>query len=252
MINFNFSDDSTKISIPSGPTRLKANTIHNVHVKSVDVVDMDTKNGKMKVLSVVFEDNDGLFYDDRIFEPRSQERKTGTNGKLNPSEYDLFMTKIRLYAKTFAPTLYKIMNDKKLPVTNSWEALITQLSKAFAEGVKAKTVFKLKILKNGSYPAIPRFFLKFNENGEMFISTKFISSIDEDLEFSEYELKKIKEEEALKPTTMTDIPVSDVVMDMTKGTASVTSTPISTAAPIPQAGGAQGDEWEKMLAGISQ
>lgn len=245
-IPYNFSDPNTQVSISKGPTHLQANTIHEVHIKSAIPVDIDTKNGKMKILSIVFENSEGLIHDDRIFEPRSQERKPGKNGALNPSEYDSFMTKIRLYARVFAPKLFALMNDGKMPVTSSWDQLITMLAKSFEEGIKAKTVFKIKLLKNGDFSTIPRFFLKFNKNNELFISTKFISAIDEPLEFSDYELNRIKEEQALKPTKMQDfIPTKDDVMDMSTGVVPAPSQ--ESTSPF---GGGQSDDLERLMASM--
>lgn len=238
MINFNFAEAAQQVSITStGGTRLKANQIHKVVCDKCEVREIDTKNGKMKILSFVFADKDGLFYEDTIFEPTSTERKANSFGGVNPSSYDLFMTKIRLYAKTFAPKLYDMLNANKFPATNSWESLITTLCKAYQEGVTAKIPFQIKLMrKPDGWATLPTFFLTFNQKNELYIKNKFIASENETLEFSAKELEKISKEEALVPTKMTDIPAGDTVF--------VTGSGV----PQTQVGGAPKDELSSLLA----
>jgi len=246
--NFNFSDSSLNVQIEKkAATRLHGNLIHKVVLKSCSVDDLDTKNGKVKVLSFTFEGADGLVYVDNIFEPRSQERKQNDKGYTNPSEYDMFMTKIRIYSKILAPKLFDLMNAGKLPPVNGWEQLTTMLSKQFQVAITSRKEFQIKLLKNNDgWPTLPRYFLSFNKDGEMYISSRFIAEVDDILEFTKSEAKKINEEQTFTPSKMPNIaPTKDDVMDMVTGITGNANP--QAVAPNKDFGGGEQPDWSDLL-----
>ena len=72
-ISFNFNEATfSNLQIEKKPsTYLQGNTINIVTLKECKAIDLDTKNGKLKVLEFTFANKDGLVYSDRVFEPRS-------------------------------------------------------------------------------------------------------------------------------------------------------------------------------------
>ena len=236
-INFN----NSIVSNPSSNKYLTGNMIHDVHLKSCEVKDQTTKNGEAKVLLFVFEDKDGAVIEEMLFEPRSNERTTSQTGSLNASEADLFQAKIQLFAFYMTTKLYD--NLPKI-INLDWEPAIKMLAMGFQEAVKARTEFKLKVVKNSSgYTMVPRYFLKFNKAGEPFVGVRFIGKTDKDVFFTEYELKRIQETEKNTVTKMTDILPTEQVFDTTQATA--------TTQPNPLAGkkeeAASSDDWMKIL-----
>ncbi len=123
------------------------------------------------------------------------------------SDWDTFNFKIRLYAKVFAPKFYALLRDGKVPNIPSWDKMTEMLVKSFGEGVTNKTMFKLKVLDREStdgkfYPQIPRYFLLSTERDgklQFFISNRYIGNENE-VKFSDWELKKIKEKNDIRPT----------------------------------------------------
>ena len=246
-ITFNFNDDSLNVRIEKkAPIYLQGNEIHKTHLKECKAHEIDTKNGKVKVIEFTFENEEGLIYSDRVFEPRSKERVANANGYLSPSDYDYFMTKMRMYSRVMAPKLFEMMNANKLPAVTGWDQLITILAKQFNNDLIGKKEFQLKLVKNkDGWACVPRFFLSINKDGEMYVSSRFIGELEEPIEFNKSELKNIKEKEAYTPTSMKDIaPTKDDVMDMISGQVITTEEAKVDSAPF---GGGTSQEWESLL-----
>lgn len=211
--NFNSKDSEIYASVENsgGGKMLKANTIHDCFVSDVSTrIISTTNNGNQKVVDVVFSNEEGKSITDTIWEPRSEERKsTVKDGKVTvqASDWDTFNFKIRLYAKVFAPKFYALLRDGKVPNIPSWDKMTEMLVKSFGEGVTNKTMFKLKVLDRESadgkfYPQIPRYFLLSTERDgklQFFISNRYIGNENE-VKFSDWELKKIKEKNDIRPT----------------------------------------------------
>lgn len=211
--NFNNAQDQelySSVENSGGGKMLKANAIHDCFVSNVSTRIITTSNnGDQKVLDVVFSNEDGKSITDTIWEPRSEERKKiEKDGKVtvNPSDWDAFNFKIRLYAKVFAPKFYNLLKDGKVPPVPNWDKMTEMLVKSFSEGVSSKTMFKLKVLdkeSNGSfYPQLPRYFIRSTERDgklQFFISNRFIGN-EAEVKFSEWELKQIKAKADIKPT----------------------------------------------------
>lgn len=223
--NFNSAQDSELYSSieSTGGKMLKANTIHDCFVANVSTRIITTSNnGDQKVIDILFSNEEGKTIPDTIWEPRSEERKkVEQNGKVtvNPSEWDLFNFKIRLYAKVFAPKFYNLLKDGKVPPVPNWDKMTEMLVKFFSEGVSSKTMFKLKVLDketNGVfYPQLPKYFVRSTERDgklQFFISNRFIGS-ESEVKFSPYEEKQIKEKADIKPTA----PDKDPYAGMTPG-----------------------------------
>lgn len=246
MINFDLSNSGNEISLPSKSTYLKANEIHIVHLKDVQVADTNTKLGMKKTLKFFFENKDCLVYEDTVFEPRSAERKTSTNGYPQASEYEMFMAKTRLYASIFAPKLLDDMDAHKLPKTTNWDGLITLLQKYYTEGVRSKKEFKLKLISNtAGYATVPGFFLGVNKNDEIYFRNRFVGELTDDIKFTDAELKKIEEQKAIQPTKISDIlPTKDDVTN-TDGTIGTQIGAIGGGASV-----GDGDELASLLAGL--
>ena len=212
MQGFNFGNQEVYSVEPVQGTRLKANQIHDVFVASVESRIIQThNNGDKKVVEVVFSDDDNRTITDTIWEPNGTERKvTERDGKKNiqPSSYDVFMFKVRLYAKAFAPNLYNMISNNKMPAIPNWDKMCDVLVASFKEGVKSKKKFKLKVVDKQSadgrfYPELPKYFVRcYERDGKvnLFISDRFIGDENE-VKFSDYELRKIKERESVKPTS---------------------------------------------------
>ena len=202
------------------------------------------KNGKLKVLEFTFANKDGLVYSDRVFEPRSKERVANQSGYPSPSEYDYFMTKIKMYARVMAPKLFETMNSGKLPVVSSWDQLTVLLAKQFNNDLLGKKEFKLKLLKNrDNFATVPRYFLSINKDGEMYISSRFIGELTDDVDFTKSESKNIEEKAKYTPTAMPNVaPSKDDVLDTVTGD-------IIAPSSEPQApfGGGASDSWESLL-----
>ncbi len=246
-IIFNFNEAAiNNVQIEKKPsTYLQGNTINTVTLKECKAIDMDTKNGKLKVLEFIFANKDGLVYSDRVFEPRSKERVANQSGFPSPSEYDYFMTKIKMYARVMAPKLFETMNSGKLPVVSSWDQLIALLAKQFNNDLLGKKEFKLKLLKNkDNFATVPRYFLSINKDGEMYVSSRFIGELTDDVDFTKNELKNIEEKEKYTPTAMPNIaPTKDDVLDMTSGAViPANDTPAQTTF-----GGGASEAWESLL-----
>ena len=246
-IIFNFNEATiNNVQIEKKPsTYLQGNTINTVTLKECKSLDMDTKNGKLKVLEFIFANKEGLVYSDRVFEPRSKERVANQSGFPSPSEYDYFMTKIKMYARVMAPKLFETMNSGKLPVVSSWDQLIVLLAKQFNNDLLGKKEFKLKLLKNkDNFATVPRYFLSINKDGEMYVSSRFIGELTDDVDFTKNELKNIEEKEKYTPTTMPNIaPTKDDVLDMKNGPVIPTN---DTPSQTPFGGGAS-EAWESLL-----
>ena len=244
MMNFDLSN-SNVISLPSKSSHLKANEIHIVHLKDVQVADINTKLGMKKALKFFFANNEDLVHEDTIFEPRSSERKTSTNGFPQASEYEMFMAKVRIYASIFAPKLLDDMDAHKLPKTTNWDGLITLLQKYYTEGIRSKKEFKIKLISNAAgYATIPGFFLGVNKSDEIYFRNRFVGEVSDDIKFTDAELKKIEEQKAIQPTKIVDIiPNADAVTN-TNGTINS----IGTIGGGASAG--DGDELASLLAGL--
>lgn len=245
-ISFNFNETAfSNLQIEKKPsTYLQGNTINIVTLKECKAIDLDTKNGKLKVLEFTFANKDGLVYSDRVFEPRSKERVANQSGYPSPSEYDYFMTKIKMYARVMAPKLFETMNSGKLPVVSSWDQLTVLLAKQFNNDLLGKKEFKLKLLKNrDNFATVPRYFLSINKDGEMYISSRFIGELTDDVDFTKSESKTIEEKAKYTPTAMPNVaPTKDDVLDTVTGDIIAPSS----EPQVPFGGGAS-DSWESLL-----
>lgn len=212
MQGFNFGNQEVYSVESVQGTRLKANQIHDVFVSSVESRIIQThNNGDKRVVEIVFSDENGRTITDTIWEPTSTERKVNErDGKktIQASPYDLFMFRVRLYAKVFAPKLYDMISNNKMPAIPNWDKMCDVLVASFKEGVTSKKMFKLKVIDKQSadgkfYPELPKYFVRCYERDgkvQLFISDRFIGNEGE-VSFSEYELKRIKERESVRPTS---------------------------------------------------
>ena len=102
----------------------------------------------------------------------------------------------------------------------------------------------MKLLKNrDNFATVPRYFLSINKDGEMYISSRFIGELTDDVDFTKSESKTIEEKAKYTPTAMPNVaPSKDDVLDTVTGD-------IIAPSSEPQApfGGGASDSWESLL-----
>ena len=167
--------------------------IHDVIFKGID------KTEGFSALELRFEAvNGGGIHNERIFEPRSEERTEGQYGP-NPSEAEQFMCKIKQIIDALDPELArKIENQGEKFSAPNFDGFITLLKKYLDGKVGTQTQIKL-VPTSGNFVGFPGFIARLNKDGVLYMSTKVIG---QNLVLTAKEKTAIENAENAKPTDM--------------------------------------------------
>lgn len=222
-INFKQGFNEAEGHTVASSSYLEGNKIHIVKIKEAKEEKIKSKDNKeFNCITIVFEDEKGLIFEDRNFEVtvENTERKSNAFGGLNPSLLDSTMLKFRCYIENFAPKFNEklikgeidLNMDTWKDVTNSMVSLLSAVAK-----LKNPVWCKLKLIKNkDGFASIP-FFAAINKEGTAYIKNNFLGNVNilektnRDITFSSAEMKKINAEKegVNNATTKDDLPASD-------------------------------------------
>ena len=212
-MSLNFGTLSTAQGVATGGKRLKSWEIHKVKFMGCRVETLQGKKdptAEYKLLVTRFEDENGSYYEERIFFPNGDSairRPKFTNA--NGHEYEGASNWEKI--QTFIMQLLTNINPDKVKnfqaassKFKSFDDVCNALIK-LTDPNKGKEVF-LKLIgktdKDGRLnPALPRI-CGVNKEGQLFVSDNFIAVKEGILGFSDYELGKMKEVKSAKPTPM--------------------------------------------------
>lgn len=168
--------------------------IHNVIFKGIDKAD-----GVGNAIELRFEAVDGSgIHNERIFEPRSEERTQGQYGT-NPSEAEQFMCKIKQVIDALDPELaHNIENNGDKFAAPNFDAFVTLLKKYLDKKVGTPTQIKL-IPTTGNFVGFPGFIARLSKDNALYMTTKVIGN---DLVLTAKEKTAIDNAANAKPTDM--------------------------------------------------
>lgn len=192
--------DIPSVSRAGQSTRLKANGIYDVAFDGAEATVIEGKDGtKYNVLRMKFVDDNGLTFEDTIFEPRHGDdvRQENSYGYANPSRVEEIVFKVKHLIRAVAPKVADQMEDKKIQFT-SWEDLRQFVVKNTAKSVGTRTQIKLLADKNGN-PQFPMYVLGISKTNEVYPKTNFIGA---NLAFTTKEKEKIDNAAEAKSTDM--------------------------------------------------
>lgn len=167
--------------------------IHDVIFNGID------KANGFNAVELRFEAIDGSgIHNERIFEPRSDERTQSQFG-INPSEAEQFMCKIKQVIDALDPDLARNIETNGDKFTASdFDGFINLLKKYLDKKVGTKTQIKLVPTK-GTFVAFPGFVASINKEGVIYMTTKIIG---DNLVLTPKEKNLIDSAANAKPTNM--------------------------------------------------
>lgn len=171
--------------------------IHTVKFTGVE----KGSNEAYNTIDFSFESEDGAIHNERLFEPRSAERKPNRfNSAIeDPSDAEQFMCKLMQIIGALNPDAYaKIQNGTAKFAPSDFVTLIKLVKKILDD--KVGTEVQIKLLPNGRFVSFPGFPARINKDGNLYLSTSFIG---QDLTLSAYEKQVIDKALAATPTNMT-------------------------------------------------
>jgi hypothetical protein len=182
--------------------------IHTVTFRGIN------KAEGFNALELHFEAVDGSgVHNERIFEPRSSERKESMYGT-NPSEAEQFLCKIKQVIEALDPELAQAIdkNGEKFAAAD-FDGFVALLKKYLDKSVGKQTQIKL-VPTTGNYVGFPGFIASLSKDGNIYMKTKVIG---DNLVLNARELKQIDEASKAKPTKMAsamDDELSDLKEDL--------------------------------------
>lgn len=170
--------------------------IHKVRFTGMNLANA----GESNVVEFKFESVNGAgIYNERIFEPRSNERTTSQFGE-NPSEAEQFTLKISQIISALDPELAKKIDENgdrfQAP---DFPSFVNLLKKYLDNKVGTETFIKL--VPSGNYVNFPRYIASINKDGVLYINNKFIGN---NLALTAKEARSIEEASRAKPTSMAE------------------------------------------------
>ena len=170
--------------------------IHKVRFTGMNLANA----GESNVVEFKFESVDGAgIHNERIFEPRSNERTTSQFGE-NPSEAEQFTLKISQIISALDPELAKKIDENgdrfQAP---DFPSFVNLLKKYLDNKVGTETFIKL--IPSGNYVNFPRYVASINKDGVLYINNKFIGN---NLALTAKEARSIEEASRAKPTSMAE------------------------------------------------
>ena len=211
-MSLNFGTLSTAQGVATGGKRLKSWEIHKVKFMGCRVETLQGKKdptAEYKLLVTRFEDENGSYYEERIFFPNDDSTIRPKFTNANGHEYEGASNWEQI--QTFIMQLLTNINPDKVKnfqaassKFKSFDDVCNALIK-LTDPNKGKEVF-LKLVgktdKDGRLnPALPRI-CGVNKEGQLFVSDNFIATKEGILGFSDYELGKMKDVKSAKPTPM--------------------------------------------------
>lgn len=197
-MNFNF-EETAGVSQSSTRKPLEGNLIHEVIFDGCEARDFAGTQDSSKqfhVLEIKFH-NDNGYFTHTIWEPREEDTKDreGAFG-MQPSNFKVMMYTLKHLIDAVNPELGKKIDSKEVKLTfESWDALRRYMVDNTAPGVGSTT--KIKLVKNNKGEAMFPYFLNYNREGKLYMSTNFIGN---GVFFTTKELDRIKKSETAKPT----------------------------------------------------
>lgn len=170
--------------------------IHKVRFTGMNLANA----GESNVVEFKFESVNGAgIHNERIFEPRSNERTTSQFGE-NPSEAEQFTLKISQIISALDPELAKKIDENgdrfQAP---DFPSFVNLLKKYLDNKVGTETFIKL--VPSGNYVNFPRYIASINKDGVLYINNKFIGN---NLALTAKEARSIEEASWAKPTSMAE------------------------------------------------
>lgn len=202
-MKFNLGGEIASESKAGKSTRLKANAIHDVIFDGVVAETITKKDGSesFNVLKLKFKNDEGLTYEDTIFEPREQDgvRQANNFGYENPSNVEELQFKVKHLLSAVAPDVAKKMDSKADGVViDGWEGLRQFIVKNTAKAIGTRTQIKLLSDKDNN-PRFPGFVLGITKAGQPYPKTNFIGA---KLAFTAKEEERIEKAASATPTRM--------------------------------------------------
>lgn len=199
-MNFNL-DITTGASQSSVATPLEGNMIHEVTFDGCEARDFQSKTGDQTfhVLEIKFHNADGVFTH-TVWEPTEADNqdRQGAFGA-QPSNVKVMMFLFRHLIDAVNPELAARIDAKEVSLAApTWDALRTLMVKATEPG-KGKTT-KIKLIKNNKGEAMFPYFLNYNREGKLYMSTNFIG---DKIFFTTKEADRIKKANTATPTPVT-------------------------------------------------
>lgn len=198
--------------------RLEANTIHTVRFDGCEIVDIQgvkDSTAVYKVIKLKFSNGDGT-YEHTVFEPRESDfsrtvttfndKNTGEEKEIpQSSNVENMMLLFKHAIDSIVPAIGKEIDAKTKNIgAKNWEDLRLGISKMLDSGIG--TIVQIKLLSNSKTGdgEFPRYFSGVNREGVAYIRNNFIGK---KLAFSSYEMTKIKNAAAAKPTPIDQGPI---------------------------------------------
>lgn len=219
-MTFSF-DQTAGNSQNTAKPRLEGNKIHEVTLRDCKIEDIKgvkDPSALYKVIKFNFDTPDG-YYEHAVFEPKPDDFKRGESeftkdGKVNkipqPSNVESMMMFFKHVIDGFIPkAAEQIDSGKKSLVAKDWEELRKLVVKItmMGEGVQNK----IKLIKNKKGEGVfPGFFTAVNREGSVYVRNNFIG---EKVAFTPYEMKRMQNEAAARPTSMENGPSLDMPED---------------------------------------
>ena len=203
---FNFGSEDFN---DGGSSLLAGNKIHTVKFKGLKYETLEGKNGmKYNVIKIKFEGAGGAVFEDTVFEPTRKEdavRQKNDKGWENPSVVETITAKLRLVLKYANPTKYQeLASGKAAFAPKDFKELATVMERLVAPGIDKEVKIKLLKKAKDGYAQFPMGFLTITKKGGLWVKNPFIAGVDEELNFTEYELERIAKSENDTPTQMKD------------------------------------------------
>ena len=215
-MNFDF-ESTAGVSQSSTRKPLEGNMIHDVIFDGCEARDFTGAQDSSKqfhVLEIKFH-NDNGYFTHTIWEPREEDLKDreGAFG-MQPSNFKVMMYTLKHLIDAVNPELGKKIDNKEVKLSaESWDALRKAMVENTTPGIGVST--KIKLIKNNKGEAMFPYFLNYNKDGKLYMTTNFIGN---GVFFTTKELDKIKKANTAQPTPVSDlggfaIPTNDTAND---------------------------------------
>lgn len=200
--------------------------IHDVVFSGVE----KGSNPSYNTIEFKFTAPDGAVHTERLFEPRSDERKPNrfNNAVDDPSDSEQFTCKIMQIIKALNPEVHdKIKSGTARFDPSSFDALVVLVKKILDPKVGTET--QIKLVPNGRYVTFPAYPARIDKNGDLYMTTSFIGT---NLTLSAYEKQQVDKALSAKPTDMKAEETSELD-EMKKDMLDTSDEPVSDDDDLP-------------------
>ena len=179
----------SKQQYTSSGNYLEGGKIHTVKFSGITPEIIKGKTGEIfNIINITFENESGTFTH-KIFEPKSDGRGQYPNMPSAEEETQYFIAHI---ASVICPEFLEAMENKN----PSWGDVGKYLKKFSDPMIGTEYKIKLMLRKDKNtgkvYPDIPRVAAVAKKDGAIFMANQFVAKVGAVLDFSEYELKRIR------------------------------------------------------------